>query len=174
MLFGRQVHVQMWRHWGLNRLKILVVWRLRVTPCSLVGDNQLLWRWRQEVPQKRRYTSTRSHGVTVQKNPISNSCIFFCTVGLPTSSCQVIVSGFRRSWNEIFVLLGFYAATFRDNLPVPSSTWGLLDCLTLEDLTIACPETSALHKVPEEGKSQPTLLFMNLTKDMCRKLKIIK
>ena len=126
------------------------------------------------------YQITRRHS---SENPNFKFVSLFCTVGIPTTSCQVrghislhscAISGFRRSWNEIFVLLGFYAATFQDNLAFPSSRWDLLDCLTLEDWTIACPETSGLHKVPEVGKSQPTLLFMNLTKDMCRKLKIIK
>jgi len=127
------------------------------------------------------YRITRRH--ISEKSNFRFAFFFVGRLGLPTSLCQIrghitlhncAISGFRRSCNEIFLLLGFYAATFRDNLSVPFSRWDLLDCLTLEDWKIACPETSALHKVPEESKSQPTWLFVNFSKDVCSRFKIIK
>jgi hypothetical protein len=57
-----------------------------VTPCSHVGVYQLVeehaasvFRWNQHVPTKRRYASTRLHGVTTKKTSVSIYIYIFLT-----------------------------------------------------------------------------------------------
>jgi hypothetical protein len=60
---------------------------------------------------------------------------------LLSTASVFVISGFRRDVDEIFAILGYYAAlsgnslpTFRENVSVPSSrVKKFLDFLTLED-----------------------------------------
>jgi hypothetical protein len=89
------------------------------------------------------------------------------------------MSGFCRDVDQIWALLGYYAAlsgssvlTFRDNLSVPSSrvnkssSWAYWP---LKMGPIVCPETSVqnyystLRNIPEERRSQQAVISSSLT-----------